>query len=110
MLMPMVMTPRCASCVDPSHPRRTIRTPLALPDRYASLDAIDELPACAERFYAVRCARCAHDRDVPNAELTDAMDRADARALDLALQLRNDLLHLALRHVGVGGVIEAGNG
>src|SRR5579883_1333350 len=57
----------------PPHPVRPFRPVLALPDRDARLDPVDQEPAGSERLPAVRRARCAHDGGVPDVERPHAM-------------------------------------
>src|SRR6478672_2394069 len=76
-----------AARVDPADPRGTVGAVLALPDRHARLDAVDELAAGLERLAAMRCARGADDRCIPHGERADAVDGAHANALHLLLEL-----------------------
>src|SRR5438045_1893568 len=71
-----------------------------------NVTTIAQLAACAEGLSAMGRARHADDRGVADLERSDAVDRADADAVDFALDLVCDTLHFALRHRGVGGVLE----
>ena len=67
-----------ASEVDPL--RRAALEVLALPDRGALLDAVDEQRARGERLGAVRGGDGCHERDIPDGERADAVRGGDPKA------------------------------
>lgn len=95
-----------AARVAPSNPIGALGTVLALPNREALLDAIDEEAAGAERLAAMRCARRAGDCDVTDAKGADAVCGGHTHSGDFVAELLEDPRELGLGHRAVGFVLE----
>src|SRR5687768_14259582 len=92
--MALVPAPR----VLPPNPVRPVGAVLALPDRHAFLDAVDERTASSKRLVAVSGRGDAHHRQLAHFEASDPVQTSEAGAGDLALDLVGDLVHLLLGH------------
>src|SRR5436309_1579055 len=86
-----------AARVLPADPVRALGAVLALPDRDAMFDLVDELSARGERFGAMRCARRADDREIADAQRAHAVGCGDANAVHRGFDLFADALHLGER-------------
>ena len=87
----------------------SIRTPFLLPKRHCLFDPIDRLSTRRESIVSMCCARRDADCNVPNAELSDSMDRGDPDALMFGGHAFEHALHLFVREALVGLVVEPGD-
>lgn len=104
------MVVRLAARVAPADPIRPLGPVLALPDRNARFDLVDEPPARGERLAPMRCARGAHDGRVAHAERADTVNDGDPHARNVALDFLGDTAHLGHGHGRVGLVFEERHG
>ena len=86
-----------------------IGTPLLLPKRHGLFDSIDRLSTRGESVVSMCCARRDADCNVPNAELSDPMDRGDPDARMFGGHAFEHALHLFVREALVGLVVEPGD-
>src|SRR4051794_6029285 len=99
-----------AACVFPADPSRAVGADLALPNRHARLDTIDQRAARREGLSAMRRARGANDRRVADLERARPMHDGNDDAFELGLDFLDDSVHLANRHRRVGRVLERVHG
>src|SRR5207245_9027794 len=87
-------------------PHRAVLRVLFLPDRHDGLELVDRRARRGERRIAGRGGGRHHDRDVPDAEIADAMMHRDAERTVLPGEAVGDLPHLGLGHLGVRLVLD----
>ncbi len=101
---------RFAPRVAPPDPVRALGSVLALPDRHARLDLVDEPAARAEGLAPMRRACRTHDRGVADPERTHPVNHGQPHDRNLPLDVLDDAAHLGDSHRGVGLVLEEGHG